>query len=176
MPVQNTYKVAQAEGGRDFVALEADVYQVEISDITLEEGIADPYKPGQTKDQFVFALKVVDPENRCAALRLWATAKWFDGGKTPTKSSKYYQIVTAVDGFYNKGEKNNAVDALSGTKVNSMIGKQMRVNVIKQAASDGRFVNKITGFMSIKKELPAIGPDEQFVPKAPDEDVFPPEQ
>jgi hypothetical protein len=133
--------------GQGFEILDADVYQVQIVDISEKEGTK--FNSSEPVQQFEFKCEVVEEENLGKRVFIWTTQSWFDGGKS-SKPSKLFDLVRQIYAFYHKDVNVKDMEEINFQQLNDLIGKQLRVTVT--VTENGR--NRVVGFMPIKKELP----------------------
>lgn len=172
MPIQTALNVT-APVQKAFVPLPADVYQVIVKDIEIRE--TQKYMSKEREEQFLFKLIVLDEgAHRTQYVGAFATQKWFNGGKTGSMApSKLYLIFQAVyQHYYAKVNLQEWEPGMVNQEaVNDLIGKQIRVTVTLQP--NGK--NKVTTFMSIKKELKPVTEEELAAKKEASEPPMPEE-
>ncbi len=156
MPVPTDYKVSSPSA--NFETYPADIYQVQIFDIDLDKDYVSAFT-GQKQDRFKFVYIILEDKYKGKKLVGYAFAKWFAG---KGKESKLYTITRCAYAFYHPDVDISKLKAeeMLGSKVNELIGKQIRVNV-DQTTKNDKVYNNITAYLPIKKELPAIQVTEQ---------------
>lgn len=156
MPVQGLAKVT-APQQKEWTPVPEDVYQVVIADIVEKDG--KKYKSDEDIVQYLFKLIILDEgEQQKQMLTAFCSTSWFSGNKG-MNPSKLVTIFKAVYGFYFPGinvTDMSAEEADNLMNQNVLIGAQLKITV---KMNDDKTGNKVTDFMSIKKELliPAEG-------------------
>lgn len=156
MPVSSTTKFIMPER-KDYDALPADMYQVQITDISekLMPPFGKPFDiPDEEKETFInFEFTILD-EGEHRGRKLWKAVRPVP--PTPPESNKFkpswmYRIVSAVSGgmTYSSG-----ID-WGAEETNAMIGKQLRVTVTRTEKGEKAY-NNITEVLSAKTSLPPI--------------------
>lgn len=148
MPVQGEYKTVIPKP-KATEPIPADVYQVLISDVNLEER-ANPFEGGELQQRLAFNLTVLDEEHKGKSLRVWVANKWFVNAKSGIKSGLYALSDAVFAGYGTKVDMDFGISF----NPNDLIGKQVRVTLV-QVDKEGKTFNKVTGYMPIKKEMSA---------------------
>jgi hypothetical protein len=143
--ISNDVSIKRNEGG-DFEIVPADLYQVQITDVTEREGTK--FNSQDPQLQYMFKTVVVEGEQKGQGIVIFTTPSWFDGGKK-SKPSKLFNLFKTVYAFYKKDVDVKNMEGVTGAMINDLIGKQLRVTV--EITDAGK--NKVTGFMTIKKEV-----------------------
>ena len=148
MPIQGEYRTYIPEA-KVTEPIPADVYQVLITDVNMEEK-PNPFKNNEITQRLAFNFTVLDEDHEGKSLRVWVANKWFINQKSGIKSGLYALSDAVFAGYDTKVD----MDFGMAFNPNDLINKQVRVTVV-QVEKDGKTFNKITGYMPIKKELPA---------------------
>lgn len=147
MPMGNDFKIKIPEA-KVVEPIPADVYQLVITDVNLEEK-PNPYENNEITQRLNFKLSVLDEGYEDKLLQVWVANKWFINSKSHIASG-LYKLADAV--FAGYGTKVDMEFGLS-LNPNDLIGKQVRATVV-QVDKEGKTFNKITSYMPIKKEIP----------------------
>lgn len=155
MPVKGIAQVTAPSGNKEWTPVPEDVYQVVIADIIEKDG--KKYQSDEDVVQYLFKLIILDEgEQQKQQVSAFCSTSWFggSGGKKGYSPSKLVTIFKAIYGFYFPTISITDMEAEEANSLmvqNALIGAQLRITV---KLNDDKTGNKVTEFMSIKKELP----------------------
>ena len=141
----------------------ADVYQIQVSDITEVDGT--DYNTKEPKKQLKFYGIIVDGDEVGKKISFFTSHSWFNGGKN-SKPSKLFNLVKTVYSYYKKDVKVADLPLISVEEVNGLVGKQLRVTT----EVNEKGWPKVTSFTPIKKHIEYEGEVSDFE-KEMDENV-----
>jgi len=156
--IDNNYQIPKEEK-KEYPPLPKNVYQVELLDISLNDAKGKFAKPGEKNFAFQFTLLAgKDKDGDLRGRNVWnnfvPTALYI--GKNGKNS--LYQIVEAFLGRDLTPEEE--ATGLSGSLLNSFIGKQIKV-FIDHRIKDGKTYNNITSYMPIETPYNSLTDDEK---------------
>lgn len=158
-----TNKAMISNEPREYELLPEGIYEAEVVDIVLKEGIQTKYG---IKDKFYIYLGLLDEEYRGKPLLHFVSTSYtgaYEGGK----ASKLYEFVCAV-----MGEK---VDDKEPLDINGLIGGKLKIVVKHNQSGDKTYAN-VTEVMSDKSsKLSELTEEEKQAILPQEEDVKPDE-
>jgi hypothetical protein len=158
MPVDKSYAVKIPELPEP---LPDDIYQVQVTDVTMEKTMS-PFT-GEEAERLTWYLHILDEgQYRGRQVMAWTANKWFVNAKTGIKSGLYAIADGVFAGYGTKIDMDFGVSF----NPNDLLKKQVRITVQNMDKGGGKTSLKITGYMPIKKELPALDVEAKvYTPK-----------
>ena len=157
MPLSENMELKTPEK-KEWELLPEDVYQMQVTDISEEEG---EWK-GEKKQQMKFEFTVIQ-DGASYGRKLWlrmTPCRPVPAGSTG-KPSWIWRIASAIAGHPLTKEEGEQYDI---ARINALIGKQLRATVnVSEVKPNGKQYNNIQSFLVVKTQLPPF--DEAKVPK-----------
>ena len=147
------------EEAKVYPPLPKNVYQVELLDINLKDAKGKYAKPGDKNFSFQFTLlegKEEDKELR--GRNVWSNFVPTSLYLKKTGKNELYQIIEAM--LKREITPEEEAKGLTGTDLNSLIGKQVKV-FIDHTKKDDKVYDNITSYMPINDEKTALNSEEK---------------